>query len=59
MKNSPILGEPKGLYPVTIGGSSGIDIVTVDVRISANIERINTIAKIYLILMQHYTDKVC
>ena len=29
---TPMSGEPKGLYPVTIGGSTGIDIVTVDPR---------------------------
>ena len=44
---------------MTIGATSEIDIVTVDARTSANIERINTFAKIYLILMQHYTDEVC
>ena len=30
--NSPIIGEPNGSYPVTIGGSTKIDIVTEDLR---------------------------
>ena len=30
--NSPIIWEPNGSYPVTIGGSTKIDILTEDLR---------------------------
>ena len=29
-RRAPISGEPEGLYSVTVGGSTRIDIVTVD-----------------------------